>query len=100
MRLHSRLHWPRDSAKREHGIRQCIVEMKVGRIPPRIAGVFDRYQMGRRILTVEESRDTEDAVAIGASWVAAEGKGELLERRFLTIRVETFDMPENLIFAG
>jgi hypothetical protein len=92
----SGLHLPCDSARRERG----NVDTKVAQIPGGIARVFDGNAVGRRILLIQESGDAEDAVAIGASEIAAEGNGEELEGRFLLLEIEAIDAPKRLVLAG
>jgi hypothetical protein len=76
------LHLPRNSVHRERDRCQRNIEMKVTRIRDRITGVFDRDRMDRRILAIQETGDTENPIAVGASGIAADGKNELLERGF------------------
>ena len=51
----------------------------------RIGRIFDRNNVSGRILPVEEAGDTQHPVAIGASRIAAAGKGEPLEIHLLLI---------------
>src|SRR5580658_2294561 len=92
----SRLYLPCDSPKGEHG----NVEMEVTRIPDRIAGIFDGDAVRRRILLILESGDAENAVAVGASRIAAESDGELFECSFLPLEIEAIDPPKRLVLAG
>ncbi len=94
------LYLPCDSAQREHRIRDGIVEVKIRRVPRRIAGVFDRDRMSGRILAIQESGDPKHPVAVRASGIAAEGNGEQLEDSFLPPKVEAIDMPKHLILTG
>jgi hypothetical protein len=67
-----------DGVLEEHGIRRWNVQPEVIGIPDGIAGVFDRDHVGRIVLAIAESGDTQNTVAIGASEIAAEGHGEQL----------------------
>ncbi len=56
--------------------------------------------MRGQILAIQESGDAEDAVAVGASGIAAEGDSEQLERGLLTFGVEAIDALEHLVLIG
>ena len=75
-------------------------EAKVLGIRGRFAQVFDRYEMRRRVLMVQESRQAKHPVTVGASRVAAKGEGEHLEGGFLPLEGKAFDPPKHLVFAG
>lgn len=83
-----------------HGVHCACVKLEVIGSPDGIIGIFDRDFVGRIVLAIQETGDAKDTVAVGASRIGAEGKGEQLERLFLTRKVKAFDAPKHLIFAG
>ncbi len=85
---------------KEHGIHRARIQPEVVGSPDGIVGIFDRDTVGWIVFAIEETGNAQDTVAIGASGIAAEGNGEQLERLFLTRKVEAFDPPKRLIFAG
>src|ERR1700733_13637770 len=84
----------------EHGINETAIEPEVGGSPDGIAGIFDRDAVRWIILAIQETGQPENAVAVGASGIAAEGDGEQLEGAFLRSEVEAFDSPKYLILSG
>ena len=89
-----------DGMVEKHGINRASVQPKVVGSPDGIIGIIDRDAVGGIVLPIEETGDAQDAVAIGAGGVAAEGNGEQLERLFLPRKVEPFDAPKYLILTG
>jgi hypothetical protein len=63
------------------------------------ASLFDHDTVGRIVLAIKVSGQTENSVAVGANGIAAEGDGEQLERLFLTRKVEAINPPKHLILT-
>lgn len=78
---------------KEHGIDRGNIKSEVGGSPNGIAGIFDGDAVSGVVLAIQESRYTENPVAVRASGIAAEGDGEQLKRLFLTLKVEILDSP-------
>jgi hypothetical protein len=93
-------HLPCETAQRGRGKCGGIVEVKVSRVPRRIAGVFDRDRVSGRILAVQETGNAKHPVAVRARGIAPEGNGEQLQRGFLLLEVEAIDAPRHLVLAG
>src|ERR1022692_4931332 len=73
--------------------------MEVIGIPSGIAGVFDGGGIRRIVLAIEESRQSEDAVAVGTSGIAAKGNCKQFQGAFLLFESEAVNPPQDLIFT-
>src|ERR1700734_1012435 len=88
-----------DYAGRKNGVGGQNVEPEVIGTPSGIARVFDCHGIGRIVLAIQESRQSEDAVAVGTSGIAAKGNGKQLQGAFLLFESESVNSPEDLVFT-
>jgi hypothetical protein len=83
----------------EHGIDRHSIKPEIDGSPDGSAGIFDCDAVDGIVLTIQETRQTENTVAVSTSGIATEGNSEQLEHLFLTRKVEAIDPPEHLIFT-
>src|ERR1017187_3620404 len=80
-------------------IRGYNVQPEVIGIPGGIAGVFDRHGIRRIVLAIQESGQSEDAVAVSTSGIAAKGDGKQFQGAFLLFESEAVHPPEDLVLT-
>ena len=99
MRVLRGCRWPYEPVRQEHGRHRAVGEPEFLGFGSRTGEVLDRDGVGGRVLSIVETRNANDSVAVRASRIAAEGGCELLQHQLLRGKVEALHRPEHLVLA-
>ncbi len=90
---------PLGTAKSAPGIQQLIAQSEVFGTADGVTGIIGSDKVSGFVLTIRESRHTENAVTVGASGVTAIGDDKLLQGSLLPVEVEAFYPPQHLVLV-
>src|SRR4029077_14768780 len=75
------------------------IQPEVIGIPSGNAGVFNGDGIRRIVLAIQESGKAENAIAVRASGIAAQGNRKQFQRAFLLFKTEAVNSPEDLVLT-